>query len=144
MPWIVFLFALLNIPLGVVSVPYIIVQAPLIAALGILCNQVAIVSRSVVGVLAMLQCLWRLEQFQEKWTPVFRPELREIKNLVPFGVSMKRRIDLVGAGELFRRAFRAREAAFWKKQTPQPDPRFSPPRNARGNEHYGAWDQALV
>ena len=35
-----------------------------------------------------------LAQFQEKWTPVFRPELREIKSLDQFGISMKWRSDL--------------------------------------------------
>src|SRR5690606_39209738 len=36
----------------------------------------------------------RTLRFLEKWIPVFRPELREIKNLGHFHVSMKRRNDL--------------------------------------------------
>ncbi|SDA93766.1 NAD-dependent epimerase/dehydratase family protein [Sinorhizobium sp. NFACC03] len=64
MPWMVFLFGLLIIPLGVVSVSFIIIQPPLIGALCTLCIiqaavTVILIPYSVDEVLATVQYLWR-------------------------------------------------------------------------------------
>ena len=64
MPWMVFLFGLLIIPLGVVSVTFIIIQPPLIGALCTLCIiqaavTVALIPYSVDEVLATCQYLYR-------------------------------------------------------------------------------------
>jgi nucleoside-diphosphate-sugar epimerase/uncharacterized membrane protein len=64
MPWMVFLFGLLIIPLGVVSVSFIIIQPPLIGALCTLCIiqaavTVVLIPYSVDEVLATVQYLWR-------------------------------------------------------------------------------------
>ncbi|TIP96850.1 MAG: vitamin K epoxide reductase, partial [Mesorhizobium sp.] len=63
MPWMVLLFGLLIIPLGVVSVSFIIIQPPLIGALCTLCIlqaavTVVLIPYSVDEVLATIQYLW--------------------------------------------------------------------------------------
>ncbi len=67
MPWMVFLFGLLIIPLGVVSVSFIIIQPPLIGALCTLCIiqaavTVILIPYSVDEVLATIQYLWRAKR----------------------------------------------------------------------------------
>ncbi|AZO63713.1 MULTISPECIES: NAD-dependent epimerase/dehydratase family protein [unclassified Mesorhizobium] len=63
MPWMVLLFGLLIVPLGVVSVSFIIIQPPLIGALCTLCIlqaavTVVLIPYSVDEVLATIQYLW--------------------------------------------------------------------------------------
>jgi uncharacterized membrane protein len=64
MPWMVLLFGLLVIPLGAVSVSFIIIQPPLIGALCTLCIvqaavTVVLIPYSIDEVLATCQYLWR-------------------------------------------------------------------------------------
>ncbi|MDK1494687.1 NAD-dependent epimerase/dehydratase family protein [Sinorhizobium sp. 7-81] len=64
MPWMVLLFGLLIIPLGAVSVSFIIIQPPLIGALCTLCIvqaavTVVLIPYSIDEVLATIQYLWR-------------------------------------------------------------------------------------
>jgi uncharacterized membrane protein len=70
MPWMVLLFGLLIIPLGVVSVSFIIIQPPLIGALCTLCIIQAVVTvvlipYSIDEVLATIQYLWRAKKAGE-------------------------------------------------------------------------------
>ncbi|PAQ00238.1 NAD-dependent epimerase/dehydratase family protein [Mesorhizobium mediterraneum] len=63
MPWMVLLFGLLIVPLGVVSVSFIIIQPPLIGALCTLCIlqaavTVVLIPYSIDEVLATIQYLW--------------------------------------------------------------------------------------
>ncbi|WP_028716782.1 NAD-dependent epimerase/dehydratase family protein [Paracoccus sp. J39] len=76
MPWIVFLFGLLIIPLGVVSVSFIIIQPPLIGALCTLCIiqaavTVVLIPYSVDEVLATAQYLWRAKRAGEPFWRTF-------------------------------------------------------------------------
>lgn len=76
MPWMVFLFGLLIIPLGVVSVSFIIIQPPLIGALCTLCIiqaavTVILIPYSVDEVLATVQYLWRAKQAGEPFWRTF-------------------------------------------------------------------------
>ncbi|QFI69355.1 NAD-dependent epimerase/dehydratase family protein [Sinorhizobium alkalisoli] len=76
MPWMVFLFGLLIIPLGVVSVSFIIIQPPLIGALCTLCIiqaavTVLLIPYSVDEVLATLQYLWRAKLTGEPFWRTF-------------------------------------------------------------------------
>jgi hypothetical protein len=76
MPWMVFLFGLLIIPLGVVSVSFIIIQPPLIGALCTLCIIQAAVTAilipySIDEVLATLQYLWRAKKAGEPFWRTF-------------------------------------------------------------------------
>lgn len=76
MPWMVFLFGLLVIPLGVVSVSFIIIQPPLIGALCTLCIVQAVVTvilipYSVDEVLATTQYLWRAKKAGEPFWRTF-------------------------------------------------------------------------
>jgi len=76
MPWMVFLFGLLIIPLGVVSVSFIIIQPPLIGALCTLCIiqaavTVILIPYSVDEVLATLQYLWRAQRAGEPFWRTF-------------------------------------------------------------------------
>lgn len=76
MPWMVFLFGLLVIPLGVVSVSFIIIQPPLIGALCTLCIIQAVVTvvlipYSVDEVLATIQYLWRAKKVGEPFWRTF-------------------------------------------------------------------------
>ncbi len=85
MPWIVLLFGLLIIPLGVVSVAFIIIQPPIIGALCTLCIMqaavtVVLVPYSVDEVLAACQYLIRATRAGEPfWRTFFRggPALSE-------------------------------------------------------------------
>ncbi|MGE0801968.1 MAG: NAD-dependent epimerase/dehydratase family protein [Lautropia sp.] len=70
MPWMVFLFGLLVIPLGVVSVSFIMIQPPLIGALCTLCIiqavvTVALIPYSIDEVLATVQYLSRARRAGE-------------------------------------------------------------------------------
>ena len=76
MPWMVFLFGLLIIPLGVVSVTFIIIQPPLIGALCTLCIVQAAVTLvlipySIDEVLATIQYLWRAKKAGEPFWRTF-------------------------------------------------------------------------
>ncbi|MCA1441687.1 NAD-dependent epimerase/dehydratase family protein [Ensifer sp. IC4062] len=76
MPWMVFLFGLLIIPLGAVSVSFIIIQPPLIGALCTLCIvqaavTVVLIPYSVDEVLATLQYLWRAKLAGEPFWRTF-------------------------------------------------------------------------
>ena len=76
MPWMVFLFGLLIIPLGVVSTTFIIIQPPLIGALCTLCIVQAAVTLvlipySVDEVLATIQYLWRAKKAGEPFWRTF-------------------------------------------------------------------------
>jgi nucleoside-diphosphate-sugar epimerase/uncharacterized membrane protein len=76
MPWMVFLFGLLIIPLGVVSVTFIIIQPPLIGALCTLCIvqaavTVVLIPYSLDEVLASAQYLWRAKKAGEPFWRTF-------------------------------------------------------------------------
>lgn len=76
MPWMVFLFGLLIIPLGAVSVFFIIIQPPLIGALCLLCIIQAVVTvvlipYSIDEVLATVQYLWRARKAGEPFWKTF-------------------------------------------------------------------------
>lgn len=76
MPWMVFLFGLLIIPLGVTSVVFIIIQPPLIGALCTLCIiqaavKVILIPYSVDEVLATIQYLWRAKKAGEPFWQTF-------------------------------------------------------------------------
>lgn len=76
MPWMVFLFGLLIVPLGVVSVTFIIIQPPLIGALCTLCIlqaavTVVLIPYSVDEVLATCQYLYRAKQAGEPFWRTF-------------------------------------------------------------------------
>ncbi|MER8609084.1 NAD-dependent epimerase/dehydratase family protein [Mesorhizobium sp. M0028] len=76
MPWMVLLFGLLVVPLGVVSVSFIIIQPPLIGALCTLCIvqaavTVVLIPYSVDEVLASCQYLWRAKQAGEPFWRTF-------------------------------------------------------------------------
>ena len=76
MPWMVFLFGLLIIPLGVVSVAFIVIQPPLIGALCTLCIiqaavTVVLIPYSVDEVLASAQYLWRAKRVGEPFWRTF-------------------------------------------------------------------------
>jgi uncharacterized membrane protein len=76
MPWMVFLFGLLIIPLGVVSVSFIIIQPPMIGALCTLCIiqaavTVILIPYSVDEVLATIQYLWRARKAGEPFWRTF-------------------------------------------------------------------------
>ncbi|MQW85628.1 NAD-dependent epimerase/dehydratase family protein [Sinorhizobium saheli] len=76
MPWMVLLFGLLIIPLGVVSVSFIIIQPPLIGALCTLCIiqaavTVVMIPYSVDEVLATIQYLWRAKRAGEPFWRTF-------------------------------------------------------------------------
>ena len=91
MPWMVFLFGLLIIPLGVVSVSFIIIQPPLIGALCTLCIIQATVTLilipySIDEVLATAQYLWRAKKAGEPfWRTFWRggPALSEDQTPAP-------------------------------------------------------------
>jgi nucleoside-diphosphate-sugar epimerase/uncharacterized membrane protein len=76
MPWMVLLFGLLIIPLGVVSVSFIIIQPPLIGALCTLCIvqaavTVVLIPYSIDEVLASCQYLWRASRAGEPFWRTF-------------------------------------------------------------------------
>ncbi len=76
MPWMVFLFGLLIIPLGAVSVSFIMIQPPLIGALCTLCIiqaavTVVLIPYSVDEVLATIQYLWRAKKAGEPFWRTF-------------------------------------------------------------------------
>ncbi|WOS65808.1 NAD-dependent epimerase/dehydratase family protein [Sinorhizobium fredii] len=76
MPWMVLLFGLLIIPLGVVSVSFIIIQPPLIGALCTLCIvqaavTVVLIPYSIDEVLAAVQYLWRATKAGEPFWRTF-------------------------------------------------------------------------
>ncbi|MBP2233871.1 nucleoside-diphosphate-sugar epimerase/uncharacterized membrane protein [Sinorhizobium kostiense] len=76
MPWMVLLFGLLIIPLGAVSVSFIIIQPPLIGALCTLCIiqaavTVVLIPYSVDEVLAAVQYLWRAKRAGEPFWRTF-------------------------------------------------------------------------
>src|SRR5690606_17790519 len=76
MPWMVFLFGLLIIPLGIVSVSFIIIQPPLIGALCTLCIvqaavTVVLIPYSLDEVLASAQYLWRAKKAGEPFWRTF-------------------------------------------------------------------------
>jgi nucleoside-diphosphate-sugar epimerase/uncharacterized membrane protein len=76
MPWMVLLFGLLIIPLGVVSVSFIIIQPPLIGALCFLCIvqaavTVVLIPYSIDEVLATCQYLWRATKAGEPFWRTF-------------------------------------------------------------------------
>src|SRR5690606_9315687 len=76
MPWMVFVFGLLIIPLGVVSVSFIIIQPPLIGALCTLCIvqsavTVVLIPYSIDEVLATAQYLWRAKNAGEPFWRTF-------------------------------------------------------------------------
>lgn len=91
MPWMVFLFGLLVIPLGVVSVTFIIIQPPLIGALCTLCIiqaavTVILIPYSVDEVLASAQYLLRARQAGEPFWRTFwmgGPSLSEDQTPAP-------------------------------------------------------------
>jgi nucleoside-diphosphate-sugar epimerase/uncharacterized membrane protein len=91
MPWMVFLFGLLVIPLGVVSVTFIIIQPPLIGALCTLCIiqaavTVILIPYSIDEVLATIQYLWRAKKAGEPFWRTFwmgGPALSEDQTLEP-------------------------------------------------------------
>src|SRR5690606_32418967 len=111
MPWMVLLFGLLVIPLGVVSVSFIIIQPPLIGALCTLCIiqaaiTVILVPYSVDEVLATAQYLWRAKKAGEPFWRTFwmgGPALSENQTPHPdldrsFGEFIR---DFVGGGTTF-------------------------------------------
>jgi nucleoside-diphosphate-sugar epimerase/uncharacterized membrane protein len=76
MPWMVLLFGLLVVPLGAVSVGFIIIQPPLIGALCTLCIlqaavTVVLVPYSIDEVLASCQYLWRAKRAGEPFWRTF-------------------------------------------------------------------------
>lgn len=76
MPWMVLLFGLLIIPLGVVSVSFIIIQPPLIGALCTLCIiqaavTVILIPYSIDEVLATIQYLWQARRAGEPFWRTF-------------------------------------------------------------------------
>ena len=76
MPWMVLLFGLLIIPLGAVSVSFIIIQPPLIGALCTLCIMqaavtVILIPYSIDEVLATCQYLYRAKQAGEPFWRTF-------------------------------------------------------------------------
>lgn len=76
MPWMVFLFGLLIIPLGAVSVGFIMIQPPLIGTLCTLCIiqaavTVVLIPYSVDEVLASIQYLWRAKKAGEPFWRTF-------------------------------------------------------------------------
>lgn len=76
MPWMVFLFGLLIIPLGVVSVFFIVIQPLLIGALCTLCIvqaavTVVLIPYSIDEVLATVQYLWRAKKAGEPFWRTF-------------------------------------------------------------------------
>ncbi|WEX87592.1 NAD-dependent epimerase/dehydratase family protein [Sinorhizobium garamanticum] len=76
MPWMVLLFGLLIIPLGAVSVSFIIIQPPLIGALCTLCIiqaavTVVLIPYSIDEVLATIQYLWRAKRAGEPFWRTF-------------------------------------------------------------------------
>lgn len=76
MPWMVLLFGLLVIPLGIVSVVFIIIQPPLIGALCTLCIiqaavTVVLIPYSIDEVLATIQYLWRARKAGEPFWRTF-------------------------------------------------------------------------
>jgi nucleoside-diphosphate-sugar epimerase/uncharacterized membrane protein len=76
MPWMVLLFGLLIIPLGLVSVSFIIIQPPLIGALCTLCIiqaavTVVLIPYSIDEVLATVQYLWRAKRAGEPFWRTF-------------------------------------------------------------------------
>ncbi|ETR77244.1 vitamin K epoxide reductase [Afipia sp. P52-10] len=91
MPWMVLLFGLLIVPLGVVSVSFIIIQPPLIGALCLFCLlqaavTVVLIPYSVDEVLASCQYLWRAKQAGEPfWRTFWRggPALTEDQTPTP-------------------------------------------------------------
>ena len=92
MPWMVLLFGPLIVPLGVISVSFIIIQPPLIGALCTLCMvqaavTVVLIPYSIDEVAATVQYLWRANK----------------------------------AGEPFWRTFWAGGPALSENQTPEPD-----------------------
>lgn len=91
MPWMVLLFGLLIVPLGVVSVSFIIIQPPLIGALCMLCIlqaavTVVLIPYSIDEVLASCQYLWRAKQAGEPFWRTFwcgGPALSEDQTPIP-------------------------------------------------------------
>ncbi|PDT81170.1 NAD-dependent epimerase/dehydratase family protein [Sinorhizobium sp. BJ1] len=91
MPWMVLLFGLLIIPLGVVSVSFIIIQPPLIGALCTLCIiqaavTIVLIPYSIDEVLAAVQYLWRATKAGEPfWRTFWRggPALSENQSPEP-------------------------------------------------------------
>lgn len=76
MPWMVLLFGLLIVPLGAVSVSFIIIQPPLIGALCTLCIvqaavTVVLIPYSIDEVLATIQYLWRVTKAGEPFWRTF-------------------------------------------------------------------------
>jgi nucleoside-diphosphate-sugar epimerase/uncharacterized membrane protein len=76
MPWMVLLFGMLIVPLGAVSVSFIIIQPPLIGALCTLCIVQAVVTivlipYSIDEVLATIQYLWRARRAGEPFWRTF-------------------------------------------------------------------------
>ncbi|RVG88223.1 NAD-dependent epimerase/dehydratase family protein [Sinorhizobium meliloti] len=76
MPWMVLLFGLLVVPLGAVSVSFIIIQPPLIGALCTLCIiqaavTVVLIPYSIDEVLATIQYLWRVRKAGEPFWRTF-------------------------------------------------------------------------
>ncbi|MGY3033312.1 nucleoside-diphosphate-sugar epimerase/uncharacterized membrane protein [Bradyrhizobium sp. USDA 4354] len=76
MPWMVILFGLLVIPLGLVSVSFIIIQPPLIGALCTLCIiqaaiTIVLIPYSIDEVLASCQYLWGAKQAGEPFWRTF-------------------------------------------------------------------------
>ena len=76
MPWMVVLFGLLVVPLGLVSVGFIMIQPPLIGALCTLCIvqaalTVLLIPYSVDEVLASCQYLWRAKRAGEPFWRTF-------------------------------------------------------------------------
>jgi nucleoside-diphosphate-sugar epimerase/uncharacterized membrane protein len=76
MPWMVLLFGLLIIPLGVVSVGFIMIQPPLIGALCTLCIvqaavTIVLIPYSIDEVLATCQYLWRAPKAGEPFWRTF-------------------------------------------------------------------------
>ncbi|MDX0994284.1 NAD-dependent epimerase/dehydratase family protein [Sinorhizobium medicae] len=76
MPWMVLLFGLLVVPLGAVSVSFIIIQPPLIGALCTLCIiqaavTVVLIPYSIDEVLATTQYLWRATKAGEPFWRTF-------------------------------------------------------------------------
>ncbi|CAN7643219.1 NAD-dependent epimerase/dehydratase family protein [Pararhizobium sp. LjRoot255] len=76
MPWMVLLFGLLIVPLGAVSVSFIIIQPPLIGALCTLCIvqaavTVVLIPYSIDEVLATIQYLWRARRAGEPFWRTF-------------------------------------------------------------------------
>lgn len=110
MPWMVLLFGMLIVPLGAVSVSFIIIQPPLIGALCTLCIVQAVVTvvlipYSIDEVLATIQYLWRARRAGEPFWRTFwmggpaltenqtpkpdldRPALQLLKEFITSGVN---------------------------------------------------------